>query len=457
VVIERTEEPAVDLRPAVAFVPWLVAVTALGLAVRLVAVAFASRDLPFDDGLWYHGVAHILAEGHGYLSPGNFIFQGKVFATAEHPPLYPGLLAVMVWLGHGSVLGLQVTTAVVGAAGVPVIGLLGRRVGGPRVGLVAAFLCAVAPNIWRYDAVLLSESILALTLGLYLLCLYRFWDRPTVIAATLAGLTLALAGYNRAELFGLGLLAIPLVVRNPRLSGAKVRVGRLAAIGLVAVALAAPWTIRNLTVFDRTVWFTDNLDSVMAGANCKEVYSGPHIGEWNSRCNAAVFRKGWDESVAFSEARHAGILYLRRHADELPLVVVARIGREWQLWAPFDHIGTGGRGNGIWIASAASFWLMSILGVFGAVQLHRARRLMWPLASIAGFVTVLAAVTYGTARLRAPFDVALLVLAAVPIVSFWSRRTGRPSGIEVPPGDAASAAPEIAAATESASPLTTRN
>lgn len=457
-----SQEPAVS-RLSGSFTAWLIAITALGLVLRIVVVAVASRNLPFDDGLWYHGVAHIVADGHGYLSPGNFVFRGKAFATAEHPPLYPGILAGMVWLGPGSVLALQMTTACFAAAGVPVIGLLGRRVGGPRVGLVAAFLCAALPNFWQYDALLLSEALLPLTLGLYLLCVYRLWDRPSVGAALLAGLTLAVAGYNRAELFLLGLLAVGVLLRNPRLSGAKVRIGRIAAVGLVAMALAAPWTIRNLTTFQRTVWFTDNVDSVMAGANCKKVYSGAHIGEWNSFCYAAVFRKGWDESVAFSEARHAGITYARRHTDALPLVIVARIGREWQLWAPFDHIGTDGRPNGLWIASISSFWILTILGAIGAVQLHRARRLVWPLASIAGFVTVLAALTYGAARLRAPLDVALLVLAAVPIASGWSSRRGRSSLIAPDPAvePAAAAAPAAPAATRarstaSAAPLTTR-
>src|SRR4029079_13765833 len=146
-------ERTTDRSGARSFAWWLVAITALGLGVRILVVALASRDLPFDDGIWYLGQSHIIGEGHGYLSPALFIFQKKPFATAEHPPLYPALLGVMVWLGHGSVLALQMTSAVVGSLGVAVIGLLGRRVAGPRVGLVAAFLCAVAPNVWQYDAV----------------------------------------------------------------------------------------------------------------------------------------------------------------------------------------------------------------------------------------------------------------------------------------------------------------
>jgi hypothetical protein len=230
----------------------------------------------------------------------------------------------------------------------------------------------------------------------------------------------------------------------------------------------APWTIRNLTTFQRPVLFSDNIDSVFAGANCKKVYSGREIGAWNSGCHAAVFRPGWDESVAFSEARHAGTLYLRHHADKLPIVVVARVAREWGFFKPFEGIGNDGRDAWLWIASATSFWLLTALGAVGAVQLHRAGRMMWPLASIAGFVTVLAVVTYGAARLRAPLDVALLVLAAVPIERGLSRLTDRrgvdPSGSGGPaavsagqagaPTDADAAT--RARSTASRSPLTMR-
>ena len=319
--------------------------------------------------------------------------------------------------------------------------------------------------MWQYNALLLSESILALTLGLYLLALYRLWDRPSIGAAAFAGVTLALAGYNRAELLLLGVLAIPIVLRNPHLAGARVRVGRIVVVGVVAVAAVAPWTIRNLTTFQRPVLFSDNVDSVLAGANCPKTYSGREIGGWNSGCYAAVFRPGWDESVAFSEARHAGTLYFRRHLDEVPLVVLARVGREWGFFKPFEGIGNDGRDAWLWIASASFFWLSAVLGAVGAVMLRRAGRMMWPLASIAGFVTLLAMVTYGSARLRAPLDIVLLVLAAVPIERGLTRVFGG-GGADLAPSaadhaEAPAVAPSSDAAirarsTASAAPLTTR-
>ena len=190
--------PAAERR---AFRVWLLGIVVAGLVVRLVVVALASRDLPFGDGIWYHTQAQIISGGFGYLAPGQFAFQGQHLATAEHPPLFPFLLAIVDWFGGSSVLLFQTTCAVLGAAGIAAIGLLGRVVGGARLGLTAAALCAVAPNVWQYDALLLSESLLVLTLGLFLLSIYRFWDqlkRYRPVRASLEGINAVSTGLTAA-------------------------------------------------------------------------------------------------------------------------------------------------------------------------------------------------------------------------------------------------------------------
>ena len=65
-------EPAGD-RSAGSFTTWLIGITALGLVLRIVVIALASRDLPFDDGIWYLGQSQIISAGLGYLSPAKIV------------------------------------------------------------------------------------------------------------------------------------------------------------------------------------------------------------------------------------------------------------------------------------------------------------------------------------------------------------------------------------------------
>jgi hypothetical protein len=405
------------------FIRWLAIVAAIGLVVRLVVVAFASRDLSLGDGFWYHAQAQIIANGHGYLNPGQYLFTGQHLATAEHPPLFPFLLAIVSWFGGTSVLAHQLTGAVLGVAGVIAVGFLGRAVRGARVGLIAALIAAISPTMWRYDAQVLSEGLLVLTAALFLLVVYRFWDQPRPIHGVLLGATLALATYTRAEMVFLGLvIVVPVAVWNPRLVGAAARARVIATAAVIAMLFLAPWVVRNLTTFERPVVFSNNQDSVIAGANCAPMYYGSGIGSWVLECNGSHLTRHGDQSVVFEVVRRRGLTYMRDHLSRLPVVMVARVGREWEVFRPFQEIARDGRTDRLWTVSTLTFWVLAIAGGLGAVQLRRARRLVWPLAVMAPFVTVLAAGTYGLVRLRMPLDIALVVLAAVPVEWLLARR-----------------------------------
>ncbi|MEP6626196.1 MAG: glycosyltransferase family 39 protein [Acidimicrobiia bacterium] len=404
------------------FIRGLILIGVLGLALRCVVVALASRALPFGDGFWYFIEARIIAEGRGYLAPGQFVFKGLNLATAEHPPLFPSLLAVTTFLTSGSVLALQLTTAFLSALGVIVMGLLGRAVAGARVGLVTALLAAVAPNIWGYNELLLSESLLVATVGLFLLSVYRYWDRPTMLRAVVMGAALALATYTRTEVVFLGaFVVVPVVFMRRDLEGRAPRLRALTAAGLVTLVLMAPWTIRNLTTFDDPVLFSNNQDSVVAGANCLSTYYGAGLGSWDIFCNTQHLPQHRDQSVVFSISRRRGISFAENHASRLPVVVGARIGRTWEVFRPFQGAGHDGRSSAVWIGSTVTFWLLVITGAFGAWRLRRERRLVWPLVAMVPFVTLMAAFTYGLVRLRMPLDVALLVLAAVAIERWFTQ------------------------------------
>ena len=400
-------------------------VTAGALVLRLIVFALDAHALPLNDGLWYHSQAQIIAGGHGYLAPGQYFYQGLAYPTAEHPPLFPGLLALVTWTFHQSIRYHQVACALIGTAGVVAVGLLGRAVGGARVGITAAVLAAVIPDVWQFETLLLSETLLVLTLSLFLLAVYRFRARPGAWRAVQLGFTLALVAYTRSELALLGLvIVVPLVARAPGLSGALARLRLLAAVGLTAVALIAPWSIRTLTMADTPVLFSNNLDSVIAGANCPATYDGAAVGSWLAWCNASPIRKGEGQVEAYARSRRKGLDYLDAHLDRLPTVMVFRAGRAFELYRPFQSAGTDGRSTPLAVVTTISFYALFVLGAIGAVRLRRQGRTVWPLVVLVPYVAVLAVLGYGAARLRFPADVALLVLAAEPVAAVFARRRG---------------------------------
>src|SRR5437764_14230959 len=133
------------------------------------------------DGREFHLLANVLATAHRYVQPFLYLYRdGRVVPTAEKPPLYPLALAVPSRLGLDSYSAHRVASCLMGAALVALVGLLGRRVGGDRVGLIAAVVAAVYPALWMLDSSLRSESLYAPLIALCLLAAYRLVGPPSV-------------------------------------------------------------------------------------------------------------------------------------------------------------------------------------------------------------------------------------------------------------------------------------
>src|SRR5262249_2496989 len=153
-------------------------------------------------------------------------------------------------LGVDSFLGHRLAACVVGAAAVAVIGFVARRLAGDRAGLVAAGIAALYPLLWIKDAVVLSESMLALTTAVMLLAAYAFWRAPSPWRATGLGASISLVALTRAEgVLLFALLAVPVVVMVPGLD-ARRRFERLGAMAVAAVVIMGPWIGYNLVRFD---------------------------------------------------------------------------------------------------------------------------------------------------------------------------------------------------------------
>src|SRR3954449_6256873 len=86
------------------------------------------------DATAYYLLAGPLARGHGYSDP-VVAFSGNYVPTANFPPLYPLFLSAVQRAGLRTVFDARVVSSIAGAATVPLVALIGRRLGGPRVGV----------------------------------------------------------------------------------------------------------------------------------------------------------------------------------------------------------------------------------------------------------------------------------------------------------------------------------
>ena len=423
------------------FLGWLVALTVAGLALRvLFALTVYGNELPAGDGAYYHEQANAVSEGEGFIDP--LVWPEATYDAAHHPPMYT------IYLAAGSVVGLdtpaahRVLSCLAGAVGILLVGLLGRRLAGPRAGLIAAGLTAVYPNLWLNDTLVLSESLYAPLVAGTLLLAYGFLDAPTWRRAAALGALLGIVVLTRAEAANLVLfLVLPLVI---------VAVGRdwkrglalLASTGVAMVVVVSPWVVYNLARFERPVYISLGAAGVVPSANCDETYSGSLLGYWSARCTFAdpaavseLFKPnpsgdrlaaqadalldGHDESVLAEENLERGLDYVRAHKGRAPVVALARVGRMWDVYRPAQAVQLNAaiedRHEGATVLGLVMYYELLVLGAAGLVVLWRRGVSIIPFVSMAILVTFTALVAIGLNRYRVPVEVGLVVLAGVAV------------------------------------------
>jgi 4-amino-4-deoxy-L-arabinose transferase-like glycosyltransferase len=427
-----------DERDRARFWRWLGVITVVGLAIRVAYVLIERRDVVIGgDAIYYHFGANLLADGHGFIVPLDFA-RGLTRQAADHPPLY------LLWLAFPSKLGLDTPvwhmlwSCLLGAGTIVVVGLAGREISGARVGIIAAALAAIYPNIWSHDGFLQSETtgILAAT-GAILLA-YRYWHRPSVGLITALGLVCGAAALTRPEL----LLLLPFVmaplVALTRTVDLRTKLKWLLVASAATAVVLAPWVGYNLTRFEHPVFLSTGQDVTLLTASCDTTYYGSLTGYWSQNCGIETPRR-FDQSQKALAYREAALDYISAHKARVPVVVLARWGRITGLFRPtqqarLDHF-VEGRERWVAWSSLGMFYVIASLAILGAIVLRRRRVPMFPLVALPAIVLISTTLTFATNRYRAIAESALVLLAAVAIDAGirWYRARRRPPA-DVPAG-----------------------
>ncbi|MDT3438303.1 MULTISPECIES: glycosyltransferase family 39 protein [unclassified Pseudofrankia] len=434
----------------------LVLIMAVGLGVRLwYLFGWMHPAVVQGDPLYYHDAANLFADGRGWPDPYELRLNHRYVPDAQHPPLTSALLALPSLVGLTTFLEHQVFDCLLGTLTILVVALTGRRAAGPTAGLVAAGLAAVYPGMWINDPLLMSETTGILACSAVLWLAYRFWDRRGYLDAALLGLATAAAALARAELLLLSVfLVTPLVLlarapggpkevrkwasfappaaphpRNTealpaaRASWAR-RAGMLAAAGAACVLAIAPWAGYNLSRFNEPEYLSTGLGTTLAVTHCDTTYHGTFLGWWDFKCILKIQNEPTERSERDVFYRDAAYRYIGDHKAELPKVALARAGRTWGVFRPFQQVRFDtieSRPAGLSKAALFSLWVLLAAGAVGAVLLRRRRALLLPLLALPGALTVASTMVYGTSRFRAVAEPAVVLLAAVAFASIRAR------------------------------------
>jgi hypothetical protein len=234
----------------------------------------------------------VLIDSQDYLALSNALVQSGRYVDPNgaqtdlvRPPGYPGFLAaVRLMAGPSSAAATALQLALTGAAALAVW-RVGIRVGRESVGLVAAWLVALSPNVAVWSLTLMSEALFCSLMAVALWLWVRGWDQPRPVTLILLGLISAGAAFVRP----IGLLLIPVWVLATFV-GLKARSGwtKAAALaGLCLLAAAGPvvgWMARNQIAEGQFV-FTTVSSKTLVGFDLAEVVAR---GEGITRSQAAA-------------------------------------------------------------------------------------------------------------------------------------------------------------------------
>lgn len=423
----RTEDDATDVERERLYRRLVGAAWLTGTVWRvIVLISKWHIPLKLNDSLYYSIQAQYNAQGRWFREAGGAAYQyWGVKPGAEHPPLTSIIVAPASLLAN-PVFWERATMTLIGIALIPLIAMLGRRIGGVRVGVIAAAIAAVYPNIWLSDALIMSETLLLFLVVVVLLLALRHRDRFDIRSALLLGVAIGVAGHARSEVLMFAPLLAFVGLRTQQL-GRWLRAGTVLVLATGITVL--PWIVYNTSRFHETVLMSTNDGTTWLGANCPDAYYGSGTGGWAFDCLIETDPPPNESTAALSiRRRHEALAYANAHRSRLVVVVGARILRAADLYG-LGNLVHGDKGEerpgwAIW-AGIASWW---VLAPMAAVGLWRTRRgLRYVLLVPVITVLVVTVAFYGAHRLRATLEPVVVLgaasfLASLPLAARIARR-----------------------------------
>ena len=412
------------------------AIVLVGFVCRLAWALYARGEPPVDwyrsgDEFSYYYYGREIALGHGYIS---YVTDQ---ATAYFPIGYPAILGALYFvvlhtpLPDDLLLATSLLHVVVSTLSIGLLFIVGRRIASVRVGLFAAALLAVFPNmIFQVATVQLETIFTFLVLAALVVIVDHDWSAgpPTVRRLMAFGAALGVAVLVRpfAAVLLLGLAGALASLRMHWRRATTV----IAIPITVVVALSIPWTIRNAIQMDAFVVSSTNMGDTLCIDRNSDATGGFRIANHDGCV---------DPNLPEVERNRGNTKKAVQWVVHNPGRELLQIGRRARVMFASDHDGIYAvqtLGGGAFLPASVVdvaeptadwyFFVLLALAVVGAPQLASRTRRPERLLVASGLLGLLMIplLLWGNPRFHLPLAPFLTLAAALALDDGWTRWAG---------------------------------
>jgi 4-amino-4-deoxy-L-arabinose transferase-like glycosyltransferase len=398
---------------------WGIVVVALAARIWTVLTLPQEEQAPTADALQYDMIAVNLSQGRGFSWPANQpdpTYASPARPTSMRAPLYPAFLAAIYRVFGHDYLIVRLIQCVLGALLCVVVYGIGALWGMPRVGLVAAAITAVYPPFATHFSYyggpdrLTSEGLFMLLLAASAWGLLRLSrdvrHRPWAVTA---GVVLGLATLTRpVALLVPAVLVVWAFVAPRRERGQWLRAMAIVCAAFVVTLL--PWTLRNYRVQHRFVPVTTVSGKAFWVGNNPWARGGAVEG--HQLFDRAAFNQGLvrSEVETFDAMKQEGLRFWREHPTQLPKLFFRKLLMMWNVYELRYNFAYG----------LLLPWALLGLVVTWRAPNPQANRL---LVGLLAYLSLMAAIFFGSTRYRYPFEPYVILFAAAGLVWWFARPT----------------------------------